>query len=263
VVYFHHLTLILGVFSSLIVGFVFGFLVYFALPLVVDGSFWRGFDFGALVSSSLVLAGVATVFASFYSIAIGVTLHSLKGKSKELLESFFVILASIPTVVYAFLGVILVVPFVRDIGNCSGYSIVGAAFVLSFMITPTIVLFLKDSFNATPAIYKNIIYSLGGKKQDYELLVLLKYNKKAIFSAIILGFSRAIGDTMIALMVSGNAINYPTSATISIRTLSANIALLFGEDFNSVEFKTIFVSGLVLFIISFIVIVAIRRQSNE
>ena len=253
---------ILALFSSTIVALIFLFLLYFTIPLISDSSFLKNFNIMPLLTSTLAIATLATTFALFYSIAIAIFSYSLNKRFKNYIESFFVVLSSIPTVVYAFLGVILVVPFVRNIANCSGYSLIAAAFVLSFMITPTIVLFLKDSFNATPTIYKDIIYSLGGKREDFELEILLKYNKKAIIVASIMGFSRAIGDTMIALMVSGNAINYPNSLTTSIRALTAHIALVFGEDFNSIEFKTIFASGLILFIISATIIIIIKRLNG-
>jgi phosphate transport system permease protein len=253
---------ILGIFGSFIVVFILLFLAYFAMPILGSNSFGE-FKLLELSFSSLAIATIATVLASAYSISIALTLNSIKSKrAKELSESFFTLLSSVPTVIYAFLGVLLIVPFVRGVANCSGYSLVGAGFVLSFVVTPTIVLFIKDSFNATPKAYANIIYSIGGSRADYELNILLKYNKKAIFSSFILGFARAIGDTMIALMVAGNAINYPTSLSISVRALTANIALLFGEDFDSIEFKSIFASGLILFAISIVVIALAKRVQN-
>ena len=133
------------------------------------------------------------------------------------------------------------------------------------MITPTMVLFLHESFENVPPEYSTIIHSLGGDRADYQLYLLLRYTYRGLILTLIMGFGRAVGDTMIALMLSGNATSLPSSPLDSIRTLTAHIALLFAGDFDSMEFQSIFASGLILFLSSAIVVMTLRsiRRADE
>jgi phosphate transport system permease protein len=181
-----------------------------------------------------------------------------KTKAQNMLTRFFNLLSSIPTVVYGFLGLIFFVPFIRNFSGDSGMNILSASLVLSLVITPTMVLFFIDTFKNVPKSYKTIVNSLGGDTIDYQMKVLLPYTFKSLSIGFIMGFSRAIGDTMIALMISGNSIVIPHSLNDSARTLTSHIALLFGGDFESMEFKSIFASGLILFLISICILLLIR-----
>jgi phosphate transport system permease protein len=98
---------------------------------------------------------------------------------------------------------------------------------------------------------------------QYQLFVLLPYHRRSILVGISLGLARAMGDTMIALMVAGNSIQLPQSLGDSVRTLTAHIALLFAGDFESMTFRSIFASGLILFGLTALVLWGIDRLRGE
>jgi len=263
---------IFSLFSTTVVVLIFLFLSYFSAPLIksnlslfsLNWSPPNSYGLMPMLLSTLLIATLATTFAYINALSVALFLNRLKrGKLKLILQTLFNILGSIPTVVYGFLGVILLVPFIRELSYSSGYNIISAAITLSFLITPTIVLFLIDSFDKTKNEYKLIVCAIGGNTIDYQLKVLLKVNKKALIVAAIMGFSRAIGDTMIALMVAGNSIKIPDSLSSSVRTLTSHIALTYGGDFDSIEFKTIFASGLILFFISLNILIAIKAVGKK
>jgi phosphate transport system permease protein len=255
-------TFVFALISGFIVLLILLFLGYFSIPI-----FKAGVDINKvspLLISSIVISFFASVLAFVFGLSVALFIESFKkSKAKQLLGAFFALLGSIPTVVYGFLGVVVVVKAFREFGFGSGYGVVSAILVLSLVVTPTIVLFLKDSFSNTPKEFKSIVKSLGGTKEEFAFLVLLPYNKKGLLTAYLLGFARAIGDTMIALMVAGNSINYPTSFFESVRTLTANIALLFAGDFDSIEFRYIFICGLILFLISAFFIALIKKLGAQ
>ena len=253
------------------------FLLYFASPMLVDGRFvelvsgeWHpdsSFGLSAMIVGSALLSIGATLLAFIYAISITLTIDRLPRGSRvrEGAIVLFRMLTAIPTVVYGFLGVILLLPFMRSISDGSGMSLLSAIVVLSLVITPTMVLFLHESFENVPPEYSTIIHSLGGDRVDYQLYLLLRYRYRGLILTLIMGFGRAVGDTMIALMLSGNATSLPSSPLDSIRTLTAHIALLFAGDFDSMEFQSIFASGLILFLSSAIVVMTLRsiRRADE
>jgi phosphate transport system permease protein len=269
---------IASIISSSTVVLIFLFLIYFSIPL------FQGVDIRTLFSDewlpeqniygllpmvigSLVIAINATVLASLYALSIAFCIDGLKNKKlQSIFYYFFNIVSSIPTVVYGFLGVIILVPFIRVIYDNSGMNILSASLMLSLVITPTITLFFIDTIKSTPKEYQNILYSLGGTKIQYQLYILLSYHKRTLMLGIIMGFCRAIGDTMIALMLAGNSIIIPTNLQDSARTLTSHIALLFAGDFDSLEFQSIFASGLLLFIITIVllsIIKVVRHAKNH
>ncbi len=265
--------------ASLALGAILIFLLCFSLPLFSGGHIWtlmsthwrpeRG-EFGLvpMVLGSLWIALSAAFLALVMAMSIALSIDALPdGRLSRALYRLFMLFGSIPTVVYGFVGVMLVVPFVRQMWEGStGMCILTASLLLSFVITPTMVLFFIDSFRAAPREFGQIVSALGGHRVQYQIYVLLPYASKSIKSGFILGFARAIGDTMIALMLAGNSINLPHSFGDSARTLTAHIALLFGGDFDSPEFRSIFASGLILFgivVLLLWVLYAMQRSVDE
>jgi len=219
----------------------------------------------AMIIGSLSVATISTLLALIYALSISLAIESMsEGFLRRWLIGLIHLLTSIPTVVYGFLGLVVVVPLARDILGGSGMSMLVASCVLSGVIAPTMILFFHDTFSNIPSHYKSVVYALGGNSIDFQFGILLKYARNSIGIGIAMGFARAIGDTMIALMIAGSSISIPTSPLDSIRTLTAHIALLFAGDFESMEFKAIFISGLMLFCISFFVLLVLRylRRDN-
>jgi phosphate transport system permease protein len=258
--------------GSIALGAILLFLLYFSFPLISGGhtgtilsARWNpaGGEFGLLpmVMGTLWIALGAAFLAAVMSLSIALTIDALPdSKLSQILYRMFMLFGSIPTVVYGFVGVLVLVPYMRQIySNSSGMSVASAALVLAFVITPTMILFFLDSFRATPRHYRQMTAALGGETIQYQLYVMLPYHIRSIKGGFVLGFARAMGDTMIALMIAGNSIRIPHSFGDSARTLTAHIALLFGGDFDSPAFRSIFASGLILFVMSLVLLLALNQ----
>lgn len=143
-------------------------------------------------------------------------------------ESGVKLLAGIPSVVYGFFGLTVIVPAIRNIFGGNGTSILAASIVLAIMILPTIISVSKSSIRAVPSLYFEGSLALGACKERSIFLVELKAAKSGIMAGIILGVGRAVGETMAVIMVAGNQAILPRSLVKGIRTLTANIVLEMG-----------------------------------
>ena len=176
-------------------------------------------------------------------------------------------MTAIPTVIYGFVGIFLLVPLVRELFlKGSGMCILSAAIMLSVLISPTMILFFVDSFARVPQSDLNAVDALGGNTVQKFFYVVLPHSWKGMLTGIILSFGRAMGDTLIALMISGNSVAFPGSVLDSARTLTAHIALIIAADFDSIEFKTIFLGGIFLYIMTSFGIILARfsfKKENQ
>lgn len=143
-------------------------------------------------------------------------------------ESGVKLLAGIPSVVYGFFGLTVIVPAIRNTFGGNGTSILVASIVLAIMILPTIISVSKSSIRAVPSLYFEGSLALGACKERSIFLVELKAAKSGIMAGIILGVGRAVGETMAVIMVAGNQAILPRSLVKGIRTLTANIVLEMG-----------------------------------
>ncbi len=177
-------------------------------------------------------------------------------------------MTGIPTIIYGFVGVFLLVPLIRKTaGTGSGMCILPASLVLAVLIAPTMILFFIQSFDRVPRSWLDAVDALGGSRVQKLVLVVLPACVKGIVTGTVLSFGRALGDTLVALMIAGNAVQKPDSLLDSARTLTAHIALVSAADFESMEFKSIFLCGAVLYLITAVVILGARviekRGSHE
>lgn len=143
-------------------------------------------------------------------------------------ESGVKLLAGIPSVVYGFFGLTVIVPAIRNTFGGNGTSILAASIVLAIMILPTIISVSESSIRAVPSLYFEGSLALGACKERSIFLVELKAAKSGIMAGIILGEGRAVGETMAVIMVAGNQAILPRSLVKGIRTLTANIVLEMG-----------------------------------
>ena len=135
------------------------------------------------------------------------------------------LLAGIPSIIYGFFGMEVVVPFVRENMAGNGYSIMSASIILGIMILPTIISISESSIRAVPGSYAEGSYGLGATKEETIFKVVLPAAKSGVLTSIILGIGRAIGETMAVVMVAGNAVMPLDKIEIlkPIRTLTTNI----------------------------------------
>ena len=135
------------------------------------------------------------------------------------------LLAGIPSVVYGFLGVVYIVPLVRNYLGGSGFSLLSTSIILGVMILPTIISITFDSLVSVPKTYREGSLAMGATKWQTIYKVILPSAKSGILASFILGMGRAIGETMAVIMIAGNALKIPGSILDPLRTLTGNIAL--------------------------------------
>jgi phosphate ABC transporter permease protein PstC len=245
--------------SSLVIITVFIFLE--GLPLIFQTGFknfilsshWaptKGhFGIGAMIVSSLLVTLGAMVLGVPLGLACAIILAEfsspqLRGFLKPTLE----LLAGIPSVVYGFLGVIWLVPLIRNYLGGPGLSLLAAAVILGIMILPTIISISIDALTAVPDIYRDGSIALGATEWQTVRRVVLPAASSGIITAVILGMGRAVGETMAVIMVAGNAIKLPASILDPVRTLTSNIALELGYAAGRHR-EALFATGIVLFVI--------------
>jgi len=135
------------------------------------------------------------------------------------------LLAGIPSVVYGFLGVIYIVPIIRNYLGGSGFSLLSTSIVLGIMILPTIISISFDSLVSVPRSYREGSYAMGATKWQTIYKIVVPSARSGILASFILGMGRAIGETMAVIMIAGNALKIPMNITDPLRTLTGNIAL--------------------------------------
>lgn len=143
------------------------------------------------------------------------------------------LLAGIPSVVYGFFGMMVIVPFIREVGRMFGYyesgsSILTASLLLGIMILPTIIGITESSLRAVPSAYFEGGLALGATKEYTILKILIPAARSGVVTAIVLGIGRAIGETMAVIMVAGNQAQVPSNIFKGVRTLTANIVMEMG-----------------------------------
>lgn len=264
-----------GVTSSLVFA-ILAFLLYFSSPLFQVDLFFDFFTlrwdekeqcYGLLpmMLGTLYISLLATFLATLMSFSLASLIDTfLPSKISRLLENIIVLLCGVPTVLYAFGALFLIVPFINEyIADGKGLSIFSASFVLSFVVLPTMSVMFLNAFRSLPKSYKNAGLSLGASPQELFFCMVLPSVKVEMMGAVIFGFARAVGDTLIALMLAGNALHIPHSLLDSARTLTAHIALINANDYESIAFKAIFLSALLLFIFTCSVVLLVRLMQKK
>ncbi|MCX5646484.1 MAG: phosphate ABC transporter permease subunit PstC [Phycisphaerae bacterium] len=172
---------------------------------------------------------------------------------KNVLKSLVEILASIPSVVLGFLGILWLAPALRDTFHLStGMCGLTGSLLLAFMALPTIISISEDALTSVPRTYREAAYGLGATRWQTLWRIVLPSASPGILAAVMLGIGRVVGETMVVLMVTGNAPVMPKSILQPLRTLTATIAGEMGETVGgSDHYYALFAVGLVLFAITF------------
>jgi phosphate transport system permease protein len=177
------------------------------------------------------------------------------GKFKETLKILIELLAAIPSIVWGFVGYMVLGPIIISVtGAPVGVNLLNAGIILALMSVPIIVSVGEDALKAVPDSYREAALSLGASRWEVVYRVLFPAAKNGLLAAVLLGVGRAIGETMAVLMCTGHSVQLPHSLVDPVRTLTATIASELGECVNgSDHFRVLFVIGLELFVITFIV----------
>jgi phosphate transport system permease protein len=173
---------------------------------------------------------------------------------KHILKSLVEILASIPSVVLGFIGIIWLGPFLKNTFSLpTGMCGLTGSLLLAFMALPTIISISEDAIVSVPRSFKEAAFGLGATRWQALWRIILPSASSGIIAAVMLGIGRVLGETMVVMMVTGNAPVVPHSILMPLRTLTATIAGEMGETVSGSEhYFALFAVGLVLFVITFI-----------
>ncbi len=160
------------------------------------------------------------------------------------------IMTAIPTVVYGFASVFLLVPLIRNGLGGSGFSWLTASLVLSLLIMPTMVLAMDSAFRAIASETSITSAALGLTPEQNVAMVVLPASRQWLWSSALLGFGRAAGDTLIPTMLAGNAVQYANTPLDAMRTLTAHIGLVLSSDVGGTAYFSLFVAGGILLFVS-------------
>ena len=203
--------------------------------------------FPMIVGSLYVTAG-AIIFGVPVGLMTAVFLSRFCPKKLHgILKNGIDLLAGIPSVVYGFFGLMVIVPFVRNVFGGNGSSILTASLLLGMMILPTIISVSESSLNSVPSTYYEGARALGVTHERAVFMVMLPAAKSGILAGVILGIGRAIGETMAVIMVAGNQARIPDSILKGVRTLTANIVIEMGYAAD-LHREALIATGVVLFV---------------
>jgi phosphate ABC transporter permease protein PstC len=199
-----------------------------------------------IVGSVLVTLG-AMVIGLVFGLGCAVLLTQFcPPRWVSVLKPTIELLAGIPSVVYGFMGVVVLVPLIREHLGGPGLSVLASSIVLGIMVLPTVISISVDALQAVPRSYREGSLALGATEWQTTHGVLLRAARSGIIAATILGMGRAIGETMAVIMVAGNTLDVPHSILDPVRTLTSNIALEMGYASGDHR-KALFATGVVLF----------------
>lgn len=209
---------------------------------------------------------VASVYVTAGAIVIGVPIGILTAvylakfcpkPLYKVLKPATELLAGIPSIVYGFFGLMVIVPFIRDNFGGNGSSWLAASIVLGIMILPTIIGVSESALRAVPESYYEGALALGATKERSVFKTILPASKSGVLAGVVLGIGRALGETMAVVLIAGNQVQIPSKLTDGLRTLTANIVLEMGYS-TGLHRQALIATGVVLFI--FILLITLSMQ---
>mgnify|MGYP006289073363 CR=1 FL=1 len=210
-------------------------------------------DFGILplIMASLMVTGLSAVISIPLGVMTAIYLAEIATpRVKEIAKPMVEMLASLPSVVIGFFGMVVVAPFLQDVFDIpTGLNLFNASLMLAFMSVPTITTISEDAIASVPPELKEASLALGATQWESIVRVIIPASLSGVSTGVILGMSRAIGETMVVLMVAGGAAMIPNSLFDPCRPMPASIAAEMAEaPFRSDHYYALFAIGLVLFI---------------
>lgn len=244
------------------------FLFMEGLPLFADyeilhflfGTLWYptadppNFGILALIAGSLAVTVLASCIAVPLGIMTAAYLTEIAARStRRFIKPFIELLAALPSVVIGFFGMVIVAPFLQDYFEAdTGLNLLNAALMLAFMSVPTICSVAEDALYAVPKSLREASLALGATQWETLIRVVIPSALSGIGTAVMLGMSRAIGETMVVLMVAGGAAIIPMSFFDPVRPMPASIAAEMAEaPFRDEHYFALFATGIVLFLFTF------------
>ena len=266
------LIFISAVVATISVALITVFIFQAGLPVLAEYGVFK-FIFGTTWSPTNGSYGILPLIIGTLSVTLGALVigiptgiacaiflsEILPKKWAKAFKSAIELLAGIPSVVYGFFGLVVLVPAIRNYilpvyqifdpnASATGFSILAGAIILAIMILPTIVSISENSIAAVPKEFKEASLALGANKMETIMKVQIPAAKSGILSSIILGMGRAIGETMAVLLITGNMAKIPGSIMDPVATLTGTIAMEMGYATPTHQ-QALFAVGIILFII--------------
>ncbi len=219
-----------------------------------------------LLLGTLLVSFGAILLSLPFGLAVAIYLAEIASKrTREILKPIIELLAGIPSVVFGFFGLVVLVPFIQRLLDLPvGETAFAGSVVLGIMALPTIITVAEDSMRTTPSAMKEASLALGATRWQTIYKVIIPYSISGITSAVVLGIGRAIGETMAVLMVTGNAAVIPTSFFEPVRTIPATIAAELGEaPAGGAHYQSLFLLGAVLFVITLLLSFTVEYISSK
>ena len=232
---------------------------HYPLTDFLFGSLWYPTEdpglFGILplIAASLAVTALSSLLAVPLGVLTAVYLNEVAPAAvRRLIKPFVELLAALPSVVLGFLGMVVLAPFLQDVlGAATGLNLLNAALVLAIMSVPTICSVSEDALHAVPRTLREASLALGATRWQTICRVTVPAALSGIGTAVMLGMSRAIGETMVVLMAAGGAGIIPTSLLDPVRPMPASIAAEMAEaPFRSDHYHALFAIGIVLFFLT-------------
>jgi len=248
------------------------FLKEYGLKNFLLGTEWKASDnpqsFGIL---PMILGSVyVTLGAIVIGVPIGLltAIYLAKFSSKKIyrfLKPGINLMAGIPSIVYGFFALVVIVPFIRDVLGGTGMNIITASILLGIMILPTVISISEAAIRAVPNSYYEGSIALGATHEKSIFSVVVPAARSGIVSSIILAIGRAIGETMAVILVAGNQARMPAGLTKGVRTLTTNIVIEMAYAADKHR-KALLATAVVLFVFILIInstFLLLKRRSNS
>ena len=235
----------------------------------IFGQVWKPSDLPALYGIMPMIVGSLYVTAG--AIIIGVPIgiltavfmsHFCQKGIHKFLKPLVELLAGIPSIVYGFFGLMVLVPVIRDQFGGNGNSILTASILLGIMILPTVISISEAALRAVPDMYYEGALALGATHERSVFSIVLPAAKSGVFASIVLGIGRAVGETMAVIMVAGNQARMPVDLLKGVRTLTANIVIEMGYA-QGLHREALIATGVVLFVFILLLNISFHLLSNR
>lgn len=223
------------------------------------------FGFLPLITGTLWVSLFAILIALPFGLAVAVYMSEVANhKIRNLMKPIIELLSGIPSVVYGFFGLIVIVPFLQKVFDLPvGESGLAGSIVLAIMALPTIITVTEDAMRNCPRAMREASLALGASQWQTIYKVVIPYSISGITSGVVLGIGRAVGETMAVLMVTGNAAVIPHTILEPLRTIPATIAAELGEaPAGGAHYEALFLWGVVLFFISLLINFTVEAVSS-
>jgi phosphate transport system permease protein len=255
--------------SIIVIALIILFIFWEGYPAIVSVGFFN-FLFGMewspsnglygvfpMIVGSLAITGLSLLMAVPLGIFCAIFMAEIAPSNvRKILKPALQTLSGIPSVVYGFFGLIILVPFMRIQFGGTGFSMLTASIILTVMILPIIVSVSEDAIRSVPSEYKEASMALGATHWQTIKNVIFPAAIPGVITSIILGMGRAIGETLAIIMVAGNVVQIPSSILDPVRALTSNIAIEMGYA-TGIHYNALFATGIVLiFMIIILLVVA-------